>query len=67
MKHGRMKLITFRTKEWWRNEVFTNPASMNSFHEQEQRAGRELQMARARGGRSPRYVVLVCGINSDYR
>ena len=47
MKHGRMKLITFRTEEWRRNEVFTNPASMNSFHEQEQRVGRELEMALA--------------------
>jgi hypothetical protein len=51
MKHGRMKLVTFRTKNGWRNEVFTNPASMNPFHEQEQRAGREHEMAWARGRR----------------
>ena len=57
MKHGRMKLITFRTKEWWRNEVFTNPASMNSFHEQEQRASRELEMARAGGGRRRNHIA----------
>ena len=34
-------------KNGWRNEVFNNPASMNSIHEQEQRAGGELEMARA--------------------
>ena len=56
MKHGRMKLITFRTEEWRRNEVFTNPASMNSFHEQEQRAVRELEMARAGGRRRRKYI-----------
>jgi hypothetical protein len=49
------------------NEVFTNPASMNSFHEQEHRASREFEMAWVGGGRekvySSGYVVLVCGIN----
>jgi hypothetical protein len=44
---------------------------MNSFHEQEQRAGRELETARAGGRRrkvySPKHVVPVYGINPDYR
>ena len=44
-------------KNGWRNEVFTNPASMNSFHEQEQRASRELEMARARGGGRRKYIA----------
>ena len=57
MKHGRIKLVTFRTEEWMGNEVFTNPASMNSFHKQEQRAGRELEMARAGGGRRRKYIA----------
>jgi hypothetical protein len=30
---------------------------MNSFHEQEQRASRELEMARARGGRRRKYIA----------
>jgi hypothetical protein len=30
---------------------------MNSFHEQEQRAGRELEMAWARGGRRRKYIA----------
>jgi len=30
---------------------------MNSFHEHEQRAGRELEMAQARGGRRRKYIV----------
>jgi hypothetical protein len=36
--------------------IFTNPASMNSFHEQEQRAGRELEMARTGEGRRRKYI-----------
>jgi hypothetical protein len=30
---------------------------MNSFHEQEQRASRELEMARAGGGRRRKYIA----------
>jgi hypothetical protein len=45
---------------------------MNSFHEQEQRAGREVEMARARGERKEKvyslgHVILVCVVNPDYR
>jgi len=59
MKHERMKVLTFRIKEWVEetNEVFTNLASMNFFHEQEQREDRELEMARAGGGRRRKNIT----------
>jgi hypothetical protein len=43
--------LPLEPKNGWRNKVFTNPVSMDSFYEQEQRASRELEMAQTRGRR----------------
>jgi hypothetical protein len=51
MKHGRMKLVTFGTEECMEEWSLHQYQSMNSFHKQEQKAGKELEMARAGGRR----------------
>jgi hypothetical protein len=55
MKHERIKLVTFRTEEWMEKRSLHHSASMNSFYEQEQRASRGLEMARAR--RRRKYIA----------